>query len=287
MEYNVSTISKIDERFDLNRIAHYIKSIQLCLDGFSYIVTDPDLHTHLVLRSYSFGSSLSLKRLAEVTKDLFLNEDILSLSKENFNLSFVSRPWAMVPEMLFDETKIDDILRVNFPENDYANTISKKVPGTEIVFASRIPNVLTDTIPSEFEMNIIPHQVALSFNAMQELSANKLHSGLFLTVHDQFFDVMYIENNKIRFYNNFKYLQYADILYFTLAVIEELNLNPDESKVFLQGNELVKEIIPGELKLHIKHIYLDKNWRGLTYSHHFDQVPLYQYKLLTGIYACE
>jgi len=287
MEYTVSTISKIDERFDLNRIPHYIKSIQLSLDGFSYIVTDPDLQSHLVLRNYNFGTSLSLTRLAEIVEDLFLNEDILSQSRTNLNLTFISRPWGMVPEMLFDPSRINDIFRINFPDNDYADTITKNVPGMGVVFASRIPHILFDAIPQDAEVNLIPQQVPIAINALQELTANKLQSGLFLAVHNKFFDVIFIENGKLRFYNNFKYEQYADILYFTLATLEELNLNSEEVNIFLQGNELVKEIIPVELKRHVKHIYLDKNWRGLDYSHHFDQLPLYQYKLLTGIYACE
>jgi hypothetical protein len=287
MEYTVSTISKIDERFDINRIPHYTKSIQLSLDGFSYIVTDPQLQTHLALRNYNFGTALSLTRLSEIVEDLFLNEDILSQSRTNFNLSFISRPWGMVPEMLFDASKIDDIFRINFPDNDYADTISKHIPGMEIVFASRMPHVLMDAIPKDINPNFIPQQVPLVINALQELASNRLSSGLFLAVYQQFFDVLFIENGKLRFYNNFRYDQYDDILYFTLATMEELSLSPDEVNVFLQGNELVKEIIPGELKRHVKNIYLDKNWRGLSYSHHFDQLPLYQYKLLTGIYACE
>ena len=286
MEYSVSTISKIDERFDLNKIPHYIKSIQLSLDGFSYIVTDPQLQTHLVLRHYDFGSPLSLQKLSEICKDLFKNEDILSQSTTHFNLSFISRPWTMVPEMLFMESRVNEILNVNFPNNDYADIVSQKVPGSQTLFVSRLPHILKDAIPETFQMNFIPQQVPMAINAIQELAGNKMSSGLFLNVHDQFFDVMYIENNKIRFYNNFKYQQYADVLYFTLATIEELKLKPEEVNVFLQGNELVKEIIPGELKIHIKNIFLDKNWRGLAYSHHFDPLPLYEYKLLSGIYAC-
>jgi hypothetical protein len=286
MEYTVSTISKIDERFDLNKIPHYIKSIQLSLDGFSYIVTDPDMQIHLAFRSYDFGSVLSLKRLGEIVEDLFLNEDIRSQSQTNFNLSFISRPWAMVPEMLFDESKLNTLMKINFPENDYADIISGKIPGTEVVFASRLPHLVIDAIPSGYAVNKIPHQLALTINALHELKGNQLNSGLFLRVNQQFFDVLFIEDQKVLFYNNFKYLQYADVLYFVLATIEELNLKADEVNVFLHGNELVKEILPNELKRHIKNIYLDKNWRGIAYSHHFEQLPMYQFKLLTGIYAC-
>ncbi len=287
MDYTVSTIDKIDERFDFNNMAQYIKSIQLSLNGFSYIVTDPESSTHLALRHYNFGTELSIKRLAEIVNDLFENEDMLGGKHDQLNISYVNRPWAMVPEMLFDQKNVDKLLDINYRMDEFSETVYCKILGSNIVMASRIPQKLSNILKDKaLKVNIIPHQSAFLFNALQTLKHNELQSAFFMSIHDQFFDLAYIKENEIMFYNNFSYSQYADVLYYTLAAMEKLEVKPTLSNLFIQGNELVREIIPQEIKKHVKNVYVDSQLYKEQYTFHFDQLPMFKYKLLTGIYRC-
>lgn len=287
MDYTVSTIDKIDERFDFNNTTQYIKSIQVSLDGFSYIVTNPDDGTHLALRDYNFGTDLSLSRIEEITSDLFNNEDILSGHNQKINIAFTTRPWAMVPAMLFNEGNITKILDINFKPDEFTKTTYCKIPGSKIVLASRIPVKIAQILENHSSnLNFIPHQAAFIFNALQTLKHNVSDSALFMAVHGRFFDLAYIQNNEVIFYNNFAYTQYDDVLYFALSAMERLEIRSDEAHIFIQGNDLVKEIIPQEIKKYIRHVYIDNQLYNERYSYQFDQLPLYKYKLLTGIFRC-
>lgn len=287
MNYTVSTIDKIDERFEFDQLQNYIKSIQLSLNGFSYILTDAHTREHLVLRSYDFGTVVSLQRLADIIDDLFANEELLSAAHAGINVAFVTRPWAMVPDMLLIKDRARQLIDLNFKKNEFSKLVLSQVPGTEIVFASRVP----DTIANAFykydeQVEFYPHQAALVFNAMQTLYYNDFRTAFFMAVHEQFFDFLFIKDGKVFFYNNFHYRQYADILYFVMASMEKLNVDPGKAHIFLQGSDLVKEIIPYELKKHVRSIYIDKELPGIKYSYHFEDLPLYRYKLLTGIFSC-
>ncbi len=287
MNYTVSTIEKIDERFNINEVDNYIKSIRLAPDGFSYIVTDPHTRYQVALRDYQFGTEISVEKGEEILSDLFENEDILSSKHSQLNISYINRPWAMVPEMLFVENELPKLINVNFKNDDFAYTTHSRIPGTELFFASRIPETWFQLLRNQANnVNFIPHQAAFAYNALNTLKYNSLPNAFFMLVHSGFFDLLYIENYKVKFYNNFKYNQYADVLYFTLSTFEKMEANSSEGHIFLQGNDLVKEILPSELKKHIRYVYMDKELYGERYSPEFDQLPLYQYKLLTGINAC-
>jgi len=287
MNYTVSTIEKIDERFDFNNTSKYIKSIQLSLNGFSYIATNPDESTHLALRHYDFGTEIPIKRLIDIVADLFKYEDILAGYHNHINLSFVSRPWAMVPEMLFNKNNINKLLDINYKADEFSDAAYCKIPGSNIIIASRIPTKLVNLLDDKSsKLNIIPHQAAFLYNGLQTLKHNNNERAFFMAVHDHFFELAYFKENEIKFYNNFPYNQYADVLYYTLAAMEKLEVSPAHSSLFLQGNDLVKEIIPNEIKKHIKNVYLDNQLYKEQYTYHFDQLPMYKYKLLTGIYRC-
>ncbi len=287
MNYTVSTIEKIDERFNINEVDKYIKSIRLSPDGFSYVVTEAESRQHIALRDYQFGTEVSIKRGEEILTDLFENEDILGGQHNHLNISYVNRPWGMVPEMLLVEDKLPQLINVNFKKDDFAHTTHARIPGTDQFFASRIPSGWQKVLQNKAKhINFIPHQSALAYNALNTLKYNNLPNAFFVLLHSGFFDLLYIENHKIVFYNNFLYNQYADVLYFVLSTLEKMEVIAKESHIFLQGNDLVKEILPSELKKHIQYVYLDKELYGEHYSPQFDQLPLYKYKLLTGINAC-
>lgn len=287
MNYTISTIDKIDEKFEFSQISNYIKSIQLSLNGFSYIVTDPAMPAHLAIRSYNFGTEVSIKRLEEIIEDLFINEDILSQPSKKTYVSFVNRSWAMSPKILFNENRADLLLNVNFKKDDFAKIISHATPTSDIVFTTRIPDSIYNILKKYNQhLEVIPHQCAMSTNAFQTIKHHSLSDGYFLNINHQFFDLMVINNQKIAFYNNFAYKQYADVLYYTLATLEKLGADPGKIDFFIQGIDLAKDILTHEFSQFIKHVYLDRKIHGTAYSHHFDQLPLFEFKLLTGIYSC-
>lgn len=287
MNFAVSTIEKIDEKFDFSHINQYIKSIQFSLNGFSYLITDPDSRKHIALRSYDFGTEVSLQRAADIIQHIFTDDDLLAASNQQLLVAYVNRPWAMVPEMLYLQEKVEYLLNANYKPDEFSFVTKTNVPGTDLMIASRIPQIIEQTFQQQAENVVfIPHQAAFIHNGLRTLRFNTSDSAFFMNVNANFFDLLYIQNNQVQFYNNFMYRQYADVLYYTLATMEKLGLNPAEMHIFLQGNELVREIIPYEMKKHIRYIYLDKNLYGETCSHHFDTLPLFKYKLLTGIFAC-
>ncbi|MDA3867997.1 MAG: DUF3822 family protein [Salinivirgaceae bacterium] len=287
MNYIVSTIDKIDERFDFDQIHNYIKSIQISLNGFSYIVTDPAEPAHLALRSYDFGTEISVKRIDGLIADLFQNEDVLSQPSQKTIVTYMERAYAMAPQMLFLPDSAHKLIDVNFKKDEFAHVTHASIPASDIVFASRMPENIYKTLSLYSEnLQVVPYQCALAVNAIQTLQHHGFSEGFFMNVNYQFFDLMYIKDQKIVFYNNFGYAQYADVLYFTLATLEKLSIDPNKIHLFIQGHELVKEVILQELNMHVRNVYLDRRILGTAYSHQFEQLPLYQYKLLTGLYSC-
>ena len=199
MDYTVSTIDKIDEKFDFSQISNYIKSIQISLNGFSYIVTDSLGSVHLALRSYDFGTQVSMRKLEYIVKDLFQNEDILSIPSSKTIVTYIDRPWAMSPQILFDSNKTDTLIDVNFKKDEFAKLINAVIPTTDIIFTLRIPDKILATI-EQYNQNVtmLPHQCALARNAFYNLTHHNLSDAFFLNLTHNFFDLLIIKNHKIQ-----------------------------------------------------------------------------------------
>ena len=75
------------------------------------------------------------------------------------------------------------------------------------------------------------------------------------------------------------------MLYYLVATFDKLKLNSHDIPVYIQGIDLVHEIIPQIMKKYFSKIIID-NSLVTNYSPIFENLPLHKYKIITGLLQC-
>ena len=110
---------------------------------------------------------------------------------------------------------------------------------------------------------------------------------VFVNVLEDRFELVYFKQNKLHFYNSFKFKTKEDFIYFLLAAFEQLLINPEEAKLKLLG------IIDKEGQLYeiiyqyIRHIEFIERNESFNYSHVLDEIMPHYYYVLFNVLQCE
>ena len=67
-------------------------------------------------------------------------------------------------------------------------------------------------------------------------SKNNSEKQFFVSVTDNNFDIVVVENSKLLFYNSFSFHTKEDFIYYILFTAEQLELNPEELLLFFIGD---------------------------------------------------
>ena len=112
-----------------------------------------------------------------------------------------------------------------------------KLNNSNVITVFSLPQVIADLTKNIWPNVYFFHCTSAIIESLNINFKNKLSNHtLFLSVRDEGYDLVYFKNNKLHFYNFFRYHTKEDFIYFLLIAIEELQLNPEEIELVLIGN---------------------------------------------------
>ena len=79
------------------------------------------------------------------------------------------------------------------------------------------------------------HSSTVLLNRILTLEKNSKSLKMYLNIENSHFEIIVVENNKLKFYNRFEYTTKEDFIYYILFTAEQLQLNPEEFPVVLMG----------------------------------------------------
>ena len=113
------------------------------------------------------------------------------------------------------------------------------------------------------------------------------NNSLFVQLHKDYFELVYLKNGKLFFHNSFKFKTKEDFIYFLLAAIDQLNLNPETVKLNLLGDFSKSSIFYEMVYQYIRHIeFVEKN-EIFNYSYLLDKIAHHQFHTLFNVLQCE
>ena len=68
------------------------------------------------------------------------------------------------------------------------------------------------------------------------LEKNSKSAKIYANIESSHFEIIYVVNNHLKFYNRFDYQTKEDFIYYLLFTVEQLQLNPEEILVLLMGS---------------------------------------------------
>jgi uncharacterized protein DUF3822 len=231
---------------DLNNLNESHLSIQLSLDGFSFCIINKDITQIIVLRHFTFSnnSTTPQKHLENVEK-LFKKEELLQRKYDSVNITHVNDLSTLVPKPLFDHDHLNDYLKYSSKiyKNDY---IVYDEIDTHDIINVYVPFVnINNFFLEKFGSFEYKHFSTILIENLLNTYKFSEHPHMFVNIGENHFEIVIIGNNKLLFYNTFKYHTKEDFIYYVLFTAEQLNLNPEKMDLVFSGiisreNELYK-----------------------------------------------
>ncbi len=212
-KYMVTTTNKI------NNISNLKLSIQVSLSGLSFCILNIETNTVTYLKTFGFDKRLNPNQVLDSLQHYFNSEPEL---KETFSEVIVihkNELSTLVPKALFNEDNLADYLKFNnkilstdfitFDEitlNDSANVYVPYI---------NINNYLYDVF-GEFTYQ---HFSTILIEEVLKAEKNAEKPKMYVNICNEYFEVVIVENGKLKFYNTFEYYTKEDFIYYILFII--------------------------------------------------------------------
>ncbi|MCF8714636.1 DUF3822 family protein [Joostella atrarenae] len=235
-------------------------SIQVSLGGLSFCILDGTDSKIEHLSTISFEKKATPEKLIEHLEDWFKKDIVSQTTFNKVTVIHENELAALVPKSLFNERNLSNYLKYNVKilENDFITYDELKehdIYNVYVPFAN-VNNYIFDKFGDFEYKHFSTVLVETLINSSKKSDTQNVH----VFISKTHFEIVVLDQKKLLFYNSFQYQQKEDFIYYLLFTIEQLNLNPEETPVFLTGiitedNELYKIAYTYIKHLEIKNDY--------------------------------
>lgn len=285
---------KLSSQFSLfdNSLSEDV-SIQcyLCLEigisGFAFAVYHKKKNIFLALESFSFGNSRNEIEIIPLLEQISLENKWLNLSFSKTIILINNGCNTLVPNALFSESEKKAYLKFNHAVEDDSSVYHDYLKNAQAVNVYATPTLLTNFIEKKWPKAKMIHYASCVNEALGNQFKNRTNSKtLFINLRDKSFDIIYFKDAKFFFYNNFKYNTKEDFIYFSLVVMEQLSLSPEETKILLAGKITEDSGIFTMLHQYVRHLQFIKRNESYKYSELLSEEICRQYYVLMNVLQC-
>jgi len=287
MAINTKSPSKrfFDESFAA-RLSQLQRKIQINKNYIILGLFDPKSLQYVGLEEYYLGEAESwIIAQQEIDQIFHLLNDSNSL--HNDAISVQTNLYTLIPNALFDEGKLSSYLKFNHSIPDFESYSIRydSIENMEGTVIYGIPSHLNNSINNHFSDFKIQHH-STSFIDLVLLESNE-DNAIYLNIQYERFDILYLKDKKLHFFNSFKYQTVEDFIYYLLYVIEQLELDREEIPAILYGEFEQKSSLYDILYKYIRNVRLGERPLNINYSNVLTEIPDHQYYSLFSQYLCE
>lgn len=259
--------------FDVARLAEYSLHLRIHQSCLVLGVYDPQNNECLALESYGYEMAMNTTALIVnlhniVQKHSFLNAAFW----KNVHIISSLPSFSFIPNELAEEDGLDqNILKLSSKFNSKKDRILKNT--------TSVNNTIVYAIPQELEewLNEMYSNSSISYNHFTHCLLEEIGSN-FEALHcyidtDSICIIKKADEQHLAFANTFKYKTAQDMLYYILFVIDELQLTPKDTELFVWGelDSNSKEV--KTLRKFIGKVTTGTRSKDLLYAYQFDQEP--------------
>jgi hypothetical protein len=220
--------SFVRENFDINSIANNILSIQISLDGFSFVISP--------VENQQSVDYIYIKEIEKQDSENLI--DALSSfqgfdEKEFYAIKIMIHEtfFTLVPEPLFDLRDMKAYLKLNHPPRLKSKTLSNRISFADAVCVFSIEESLYELLKKKFPGADYYH-TALPFCTM---ALNKSTNGAFIQCYNKTMELAIVKDQKLALYNIFDLHDNNDIIYFVLNAYKSTGIDPVTHPLQISG----------------------------------------------------
>lgn len=275
-----SSISCFDRIFNKANTENYNLSIRFQPDGLFFSFFDP------AESKYIGFESVLIPSLPEFYTHIEQNQLLRSTYKKTFCI-VPSIHYSIIPSSLFLRDYSEEYLPLlnNVEITEVIKTTSIFSENAEMVYAVELAYM---QLINEFFKNasVIPGVAAfIDFVLFRHRNVNS--TGLFLNLNRDSFDLLFIEQGKMKFCNNFNYKAAEDLVYYTIFVADQMRINVESAQVHLFGNISTKSEIIRLLNKYVRKVNVSDSDKDINLSYALSDIQLYKYPDLFNPRLCE
>jgi Protein of unknown function (DUF3822) len=188
------------------------------------------------LQSVAFDKILTPSEIELKLVDLFQNSSYFSKKFDDVLVFHNNNLLTFVPHVLFDEAYMSSYLQYNtkvFESDFFANdAVSNYELNTVYIPYVNINNFLIDRFGS-FNYK---HSFTYLVKKVLDFSKNIDETEMYVHIQETNFQIIVAKNQQLILFNTFDYKTEEDFIYYLLFTAEQLNLNPETTKLKLFGN---------------------------------------------------
>jgi hypothetical protein len=195
--------------------------------------------------------------------------------------------FTLVPEALFKPGDENTYFKKNFPDSVNSRIRAQHVPSFHLYtifgFESELENELNHLFQ---DPQFYHYSQALLTGIVMKMKSDS-GKQLWLNVRTDKIDIIVSENKKLLLMNSFSWQTNEDILYYTLFVSEQLELNPEIFPMTVTGDIEMGTALHQLLYKYIRKINIPEKPGSLSFALATDDLPFHHYSLLYNLALCE
>ncbi|RMA64194.1 DUF3822 family protein [Ulvibacter antarcticus] len=234
-------------------------SVQVSLTGLSFLVTDTNSGISQFFTKKRFSAISNPEEVLLSIQRVFSENIELQTEFGEIVVIYSNEIYAIVPEILFDESRASEYLKFNSKilSNDYIANDLIKDQKLVVVY---IPYVnINNYFFEKYGSFKYYHGVSVLLKNIMNLEKYAIVSKVYLHVREGQFDCIILKGSSLQLCNTYSYRSPEDFIYYILFSFEQLGINPETVPVFLSGEIEEGDDIYKQLYTYIRSISFIEN----------------------------
>jgi len=273
-----------DETLDINSTENYELSLQVSPDGLFYGLLDTIRNKFVMVRSYTPDENkyFNASRIGE----LISTDDFLTKKFKAINCLMPSLKFTLVPGPLYDPGKKTEYFSFNHNLAEDTMILVNKIADPDAFLVFSVSKSMAEAVNRFYPGVHIFHHIKLLLEHTG--ISRKAVNGNYVSLHIErdFFNLIVLKDNVLRFCNSFTYRNISDILYFVMNAFKHLDIKQEET-IYLSGLTERYDDLSSNLSLYARNIRFAEPIGKYTFSYVFNDTELHRFINLFTLANCE
>ena len=218
-----------DGSFDIEKTKQYILSIQVSLDGFSFLIIHPSEERIIAFKTTPLKIS-SENLLSRRLKEWLESEELLKRPFNSVRVFIFTENFTLVPVDYFRSEWHQDLTSILFQENASNKIIENKIGSLNAYLIFPLSSDLIEVLQLFFNNNFeIIHPVTKLLQT--PLKSKKRNCAVILSTKKCFLLIV-TRNNKLLLANSFQTAHQNDLVYNVLNTFQQLGIARSETELY-------------------------------------------------------
>lgn len=282
------SLSRIDKAFKEDHSRQYHLTIRLSLDGFSYVIFAPEKHRYIGFESYKFKQLTDEVKLAAALDEIIMYKQWIAYPFHSVLVIIDHLYNALIPAPLYDEKEKGTFIAFNQNYRDNCRINADHLKSADAYNVFYLSNPLVEKIKDLWANARIVHLSSVLIESLLIGNRNKPAENIvFVHLRQGSFDFVVLKNDKLQFYNHFKFHTPEDFIYFILFSMDQQRLNPETVQLVFSGQIDNGDPMYEIAWKYIRNISFAPRNNAFEYSYMLEEISVHQHFVLYNALQCE